>query len=179
MSSLILSASKKYGGVFSVSCGASVLMALYCAMAAVNLYRLMFPLSVMDLSQYDYPKDFVHPLWKKDSPDEMYMRVYLSTKSRFTLDFLQADTYEETTETEETTTAQQGKPHVLLWDEKLDSPSFSKSFLLTQLDRTGEECAVANEDVDDTTCRIQKLSNRRFLRVRCRLVGSRRALGKS
>jgi len=152
----ISSSSKKYGGIFSVSCGASVFMALYCAMAAVNLYRLMFPLSVMDLSQYDYPEDFVHPLWKTDSRDEMYMRVYLSTKSRFTLAFLQADTYRETTETEETTNAHQGKPHVLLWDEKLDSPSFSKSFLLTQLDFTGEECADAKDDEDDTTCRIQK-----------------------
>lgn len=128
----------KKGGIFSVSCGASCLMALYLTSAAVNMYYLMFPLAPIDLSQFKYPNDFVHPLWKKDAPDaKTYMRVYLSTESFFNLAFLQADKYDDDADKEEKPTL--GAPHVLLWDERVDSPSLSKSFLLTTLQ---EECSA-------------------------------------
>jgi len=128
----------KKGGIFSVSCGASCLMALYLTSAAVNMYYLMFPLAPIDLSQFKYPTDFVHPLWKKDSPDaKTYMRVYLSTESFFNLAFLQADEYDGDADKEEKSPL--GAPHVLLWDERVDSPSLSKSFLITTLQ---EECSA-------------------------------------
>ena len=99
---------------FSTSCFATVFMALYVSFACFNLYRLMFPLAMLDISTV--PEDqFVRPLWPP-ADEKLHMRVYLSTQKQFTLAYLRDD------ETAPRAT--------LLWDEPLTQASFSKSFLL-------------------------------------------------
>jgi hypothetical protein len=83
----------KSSSVFSVSFGATVLMGLYVAFAMLNLYNLMFPLQMLDLSKFQYPRDFVHPLWTKDESTSLHLRVYLSTQPRFSLNFLDAQDF--------------------------------------------------------------------------------------
>lgn len=97
-------------------------------MAFVNIYYLMYPLSRYDVSKYgDNKQMFVKPLW--DPKSDMYMRVYLSTKSRFDIDFFHSDFVSYNDAGNNATN--QLLNHALLWDEKLNSSSFSKSFLLT------------------------------------------------
>lgn len=108
-------------------------MALYIAMATFNLYRLMFPLAMIDLSHYS--KDtYVKPLWKSATP--MYLQVYLSTRPTFNVAFLE-ESFEENRDSRNVE---------LLWDERVgeNSPSFSKSFLVTVSD-----CIDATRDCND------------------------------
>ena len=87
---------------------------------------------MIDLSKYQYPRDFLHPLWKTDgssSHSNMHMRVYLSTSKSFSLQFLSINS----------TTAAESLRHVLLWDQKLDSASLSKMFLLTNYGSDNED----------------------------------------
>jgi Cleft lip and palate transmembrane protein 1 (CLPTM1) len=104
------STKKSKKSLISVSCGTSVLMVFYLAMAMLNLYRLMYPLSSLDLSVFP-PSSFVGPLW--ESPSKLFVKVYLSTQAKFTADFV----------TPSPTAA------VLLWDSAIDG-SIHKSFLL-------------------------------------------------
>jgi len=115
-------------------------MTLYIGAAVFNLYKLMHPLAFVDTSMYNPDTHYVHPLWKQGQA--LHMRVYLSTHSKFRLDFLKAkSTTTTTTETKveeasSSETQNQQDQHViddvaLLWDETIDSPAFSKSFLLT------------------------------------------------
>lgn len=76
------------------------------------------------------------------------MRVYLSSRQDFSMNFLQAEFGPETQEQDEaTTTTTRASPPIsdvaILWDEEVSSPSFSKSFLLTSLDE---------KDCPDQTC---------------------------
>jgi hypothetical protein len=118
----------------SVSCGASLFMVFYMALAFLNIYYLMYPLSRHDISNYDKSK-IVKPLW--DSKSDMNLRVYLSTKPKFDVDFFQSDfvSYDNANITKSLN-------HALLWDEKLNSSSFSKSFLLTT-------SSCTNNDTDE------------------------------
>ena len=120
-------------GFFSVSCASSVLLALYVGMAMFNIYRLMFPLAMIDLSPY--AKDsFVRPLWEEGTP--VHLRVYLSTRHNFNVGFL-SESFKEDLDSSEVQ---------LLWDERVDekTPSFSKSFLLTT-----SSCNVAATSCQD------------------------------
>ena len=100
----------KSKSIFSVSCGSSVFMVFYMGMAMLNLYKLMYPLSSLDLSTFQ-PASFVGPLW--ESPSKLFLRVYLSSQSQFSRDFFRDD----------------GDAAVLLWESKLEG-SLSQSFLL-------------------------------------------------
>ena len=120
------SPSNKNGSGFRLSLSfiSTTVMVMYLSLSMFGLYRLMFPLSMIDLSKYQYPQDFLHPLWKADgasSRSDMHMRVYLSTAQSFSLKFLEANS----------STPAESLRHVLLWDQKLDSASLSKMFLLT------------------------------------------------
>lgn len=104
-------------GYINASSVSSVLMALYIGFAALNLYKLMYPLTGLDVSEFRFPQDFVHPLWSTGS--KLHMQIYLSTKKRFTAAHLKVNS------------EQQGPPpFVLLFDDTVDAPSFTKSILL-------------------------------------------------
>jgi Cleft lip and palate transmembrane protein 1 (CLPTM1) len=127
----------------SASFGASLFMLVYMSMAMFNLYKLMFPLAMVDLSHYRNPRDFVHPLWKVSRESlsaEMHMRVYLSTSPAFSLQFLSAEDYsskrKDGNSSNTTNSGSSSLKHVMLWDQKLDSASLSKSFLLTNIERS-------------------------------------------
>jgi Cleft lip and palate transmembrane protein 1 (CLPTM1) len=113
--------------MLSISFLATMLMAVYVGVTMYSLYQVMFPLTGVDLSEYSYHDDFVHPLWhdaaavgastKKKA--NLHMRVVLSTKPRFALMSLNANSTD-------------AKNNVVLWDERLDRASLAKSFLLTK-----------------------------------------------
>ena len=132
----------KMGDVFSVSCGVSIFMGFYVFAGLFNLYILMYPLSRIDLSQYRYPEDFVHPLWStRNDLFGMHLRIYLSSNEHFNLQMaLDADEFEigDTSggvgsTADELMLKASKKANHLLWDQKVDLASFSKSFLLTTL----------------------------------------------
>lgn len=103
--------SRKKASLFSLSCGASVLMIFYMGMAMFNLYRLMHPLVALgDLSIYP-PESFVGPLWKSTS--NLFFKVYISKTPQFTSEFFSPEQ----------------DIAVLLWESKFPG-SLSKSFLL-------------------------------------------------
>lgn len=113
--------------------------------AILSLYRLMYPLSAVDLSTFD-PNSFVRPLWKQG--EKMYLRVYLSTSPRISADYFKAGYESEESEDDETSSEGQGVrtkgigdgPVALLWDETVNSPAFSKSFLLTTCQDDDSAC---------------------------------------
>ena len=77
--------------LFSLSGLATALTAAYLWVAVKNLSRLMYPLSGVDMTAYP-PSQLVRPLWGEGSgPDRLGMKVYLSTRPQFTLDFLMAE----------------------------------------------------------------------------------------
>ena len=150
-------------------------MGFYVLNALFHFYLLMNPLSRIDLSPYRYPEDFVHPLWNnnnnnnnKDDDErfDMHLRVYLSSKERFGLQTaFEADEFETTGESnigsttgstaEERMLKASKKGTILLWDQKVDLASFSKSFLLTTtlLDDNsddGSSNAAAGLQLDDS-----------------------------
>ncbi|KAL7555529.1 hypothetical protein ACA910_005307 [Epithemia clementina (nom. ined.)] len=135
----------KLSSIFNLSCGASVLMALYIGSAGTALFRLMYPLAGVDQSQYE---DFVHPLWNPD--EEMHLRVYLSTSSRFDISYLQTDFWdEEIPDGKENADNRERPPKptnsALLWEEVVSSPAFSKSFLLTSIDCSGGNRCLSDD----------------------------------
>ena len=101
---------KKSKSIFSISCGSSVLMVVYIGFAMFNLYRLMHPLSALDLSAFP-PASFVGPLW--ESPSNLFLRVYMSSEPKFSRNFF----HEERGDA------------VLLWESNFEG-SLSKSLLL-------------------------------------------------
>jgi Cleft lip and palate transmembrane protein 1 (CLPTM1) len=154
--------------LFSTSGIATALMVFYMCATFRNLYRLMHPLTSLDASQFD-PRSLVRPLWKQGEP--LYLQVYLSTHSSVSPSFFEA-AYSDSTrrkrqqrnlEGAETNNAAEGSDSeteadadenyntasadstdtVLLWDERVNSPSFSRSFLLT----------VCNDNDSDAACR--------------------------
>jgi hypothetical protein len=111
--------------IFSVSCFSTIFVVVYIVIATLNLYRLMHPLAFQgDLTQF---QRWVSPLWPKAAP--LHLRVYVSTRPTFSVDFLQAEYYNEDDET-----AVGASDVALIWDELVDSPSFSKSFVITTCD---------------------------------------------
>ena len=136
----------RLSSIFNVSCGASVLMAFYIVAAGFNLFRLMYPLANVDLSQYE---GFVNPLWTTDPSDEMHLRVYLATSPRFDLSFFDTDFWSESESSDEEIEADRTRPttSALLWEEVVSSPAFSKSFLLTSVDCSeGQSCLADDKD---------------------------------
>jgi hypothetical protein len=101
---------------------------------------------MLDIS-HESPDHFVKPLWPPRD-NQMHLRVYLSTRHQFSLGFLKEEfsgKVIESRQDDETAlnddTAPTIKQVALLWDEELDSPSFSKSFLLTNLDCEVTDCS--------------------------------------
>ena len=117
----------------SLSCGASVLTALYLVMVLMNLSRLMYPLSGIDVKSYP-DRDLVRPLWEEAS--RMKMRVYLSSRSRFQIDYVKAEYLSDEDKTKEENAVDDV---VLLWEHNLNQASLSKSFLITTLDCASDE----------------------------------------
>ena len=116
--------------MISSSCFVSVLFVFYILLAMFNLYRLMYPLTFVNLASV--PKNhFVRSMWEEAS--QMKMKVYLSSQPMFLLDFLSLEypTYDSTRRKEDT---------VLLWEQELKQASLSKSFLLTTLNCEKEDC---------------------------------------
>ena len=85
-------------------------MVVYIGFAMFNLYRLMHPLSALDLSAFP-PASFVGPLW--ESPSNLFLRVYMSSEPKFSRNFF----HEERGDA------------VLLWESNFEG-SLSKSLLL-------------------------------------------------
>jgi hypothetical protein len=114
-------------------------MAFYVTMAMLNLYRLMNPLSSLDLSVFP-PSTFVAPLW--ESPSKLYLRVYLSSRSAFSRDFFHK------------TEIDSGA--VLLWESQLEG-SLSRSFLLCteNCDETAPAYKYASDWLDDAERKLE------------------------
>ena len=134
--------------VFSLSTLATCLAVLYVVTAATNLSRLMYPLQGVDLSAYA-PSQLIKPLWSATAggsadngngrPQSTGMKVYLSTRPRFALDFLKADANANAAPADDATDT------VLLWEEAdATVSSLARSFILSG------ECN-ANDDGDDST----------------------------
>ena len=139
--------------IFSLSTLATCLAVLYVVTAAMNLSRLMYPLQGVDLSAYP-PSQLVKPLWSSSSsstggsqrPQSTGMKVYLSTRPRFALDFLKADAKaagaaapdgddDDATDT------------VLLWEEAdATVSSLARSFILSG------ECDGGDGSTEQNTC---------------------------
>ena len=129
-------------------------MAVYMALAGYNIYKMMFPLAGMDLSNVQ-ASQMVHPLW--DEGTVMDMRVFLSTRQRFNVDFLQTEfpvveevNNDNNNDTNETAVRQPKPPPkdvALLWKQELRAPSLSKSFLITSLSET-----TTNDNDNLETC---------------------------
>ena len=132
-------------------------MALYVAMAVFNIYRLMYPLSAVNLDDFD-ANSFVKPLWTVQE-ETMHMRVYLSSQKDFSLKFLEAEfgdpasSYGDESGNEQANVASSSSSSspppndvAILWDEEVSSPSFSKSFLLTSLDCQLDDEATTTSD---------------------------------
>jgi hypothetical protein len=132
---------KKKGGIFSISCGATVFMVLYMGTAFLNFYKLMYPLSTIDVASY--PKtSLVGPLW--DDASKLRMKVYLSSRPRFDTNFLDHEYWYAHAEAAEDQSRQEIDDAVLLWQQEMSEASTSKSFLLTTLDcsEENEACVV-------------------------------------
>eukprot|EP00978_Attheya_sp_CCMP212_P018458 scaffold50535_cov63-Attheya_sp.AAC.2 len=136
----------------SLSCTASVFMALYMGMAIFNLYRLMHPITFLDVSSF-HPSRFVKPLWDTEEP--LHMQVYLSSVPKFDLSFLKADPsllilstssssspHDESSQDDE---REEQRNVQLLWDTYIQSASLAKSFLITTLD-----CSTEDPEQDST-----------------------------
>lgn len=125
-------------------------MALYMGGAGYSIYKLMFPLASVDISSVS-PSEFVHPLW--DEGTHMDMRVYISKRPQFSLDFVRAE-FPADDNNDDNIPREEGenstsppkksiKPPAdvaLLWKQELQAPSLSKSFLITSLDTNDESC---------------------------------------
>lgn len=78
---------------------------------------------------------FVKPLWTAEEAT-MHLRVYLSTKQYFALDFLDKEFDEHN---------QKDNDVAILWDQQVSQPAFSQSFLLTSCDDDNDDlCANDN-----------------------------------
>jgi hypothetical protein len=110
----------------------------YVLLAFFNLYRLMYPLTFVQLEDFS-PKDMIHPLWETEA--NMAMKVYLSTKSQFDKEFLRAELSETTADgsTQEDDNNPKQQDTILLWKEDINRPSLSKAFLLSSLHCIQEE----------------------------------------
>ena len=136
--------------VFSLSTLATCLAVLYVVTAAMNLSRLMYPLQGVDLSAYA-PSQLIKPLWSATGagnngngngngngrPQSTGMKVYLSTRPRFALDFLKADANANADPADDATDT------VLLWEESdATVSSLARSFILSG------ECNAIGDDGD-------------------------------
>ena len=116
-------------------------MVLYIGMSGFHIYRLMFPLASIDISQFPDESQWVKPLWSHRDHEELNLRVYLSSKPTFNRAFIDAEFPSEESKTNDAVA-------VLLWDEKLESAAFSKSFLLTNL----HNCDRDNNNNNNNSC---------------------------
>mmetsp|Transcript_36056 Transcript_36056/g.40133 ORF Transcript_36056/g.40133 Transcript_36056/m.40133 type:complete len:811 (-) Transcript_36056:54-2486(-) len=134
--------------IFSSSCAATVFMAGYVFFALFNLYGLMYPLTKVNLDDFE-PDSFIRPLW--DTKAEMTMKVYLSTKEKFDEHFL-ASEYETIPSPEQQKQHGKGQKSqqdtVLMWKEDINTASLSKTFLISSLDCIGNDDGVCNIDND-------------------------------
>jgi hypothetical protein len=105
----------------------------------------MHPLSSIDLSQFE-DNTMVHPLWEQG--EQLYLRVYLSTLPGITSSFFHAGYPPDDDVPSDGSITGNGNDEasngvrseriikdsgdtIMLWDEKVNSPAFSKSFILT------------------------------------------------
>lgn len=137
-------------------------MVVYMGGAGYSMYKLMYPLASVDLSSVP-PSDFVNPLW--DEGTSMDMRVYVSKRPQFALDFIHAEfppksdknenemreaDDDSDNETKAQTSNQKNKKKeppadvALLWSQELLAPSLSKSFLITSLNTEDESSCQAD-----------------------------------
>ena len=126
--------------IFSSSGAATVLLIAYIGSAVLSLYRLMYPMSSVDLSTYA-PNQFVRPLWKQG--EQLYLRVYLATSDRISEEYFWAGYEKERRHPEDSSNQLEEETDVpgdvaLLWDETVNSPAFSKSFVLTVCQETND-----------------------------------------
>jgi len=110
-------------------------VAVYVWFAMFNLYGLMYPLSRVNLNDYE-PDSFINPLW--DTKAKMAMKIYLSTKSDYDANFLRSD-FEPQDDI------------VLLWEQHINTPSLSKTFLISSLDCIGNGSGVDDKNGDCDT----------------------------
>jgi len=125
-------AKSKIGSIFSTSCGASVFMAFYVWFAIFNLYGLMYPLTKVNLDDFE-PNSFINPLWETEA--KMAMKVYLSTKAKFDDSFVKSEFEAGEKGTENI---------VLLWEDSINAASLSKTFLISSHD-----CIDDNDGCND------------------------------
>jgi len=121
-----------------MSCVATFATVLYAYLGLSNIYRLMNPLSGIDLSVFP-PSQLINPYW--DTQKDVYqMKVYLSQEEQFSLSFLQAD--EDNLSLKQSQGEEASKKSsstVLLWNDPevgasssgVDISELSKSFVLT------------------------------------------------
>ena len=133
----------KKNNIFSMSCVATVATIAYAYIGLSNIYRLMNPLSGIDLSVIPSYR-MINPLWDAEH-DQYQMKVYLSHSDKFSMDFLRADEVKENDQDSEIQTLD--KTHaILLWNEEnvgKSSPdetdeedaSLSKSFVITPISK--------------------------------------------
>lgn len=111
---------------------------MYLSVTLWNLYQMMYPLALVDLSKYKFPQDYVHPLWRTTTHDkkkvtaqqqqqQLHMRVYLSPKPILSTNMAFTSS----------SWAQIASPKdhgiVILWDAPVHQrSSLTKSFLLAQ-----------------------------------------------
>lgn len=105
-------------------------------MAFLNLYKLMNPLALMDTSSFP-DSTMVGPLW--DESSHMRLKVYLSSRERFHLDFLRSEGQDEADNSTSTTDV------TLLLEEDVTTASLAKSFLITTLDCDDDASACQSD----------------------------------
>lgn len=98
----------------------------------------MYPLTFVDLTTVP-PENYVHPLWETE--EKMHMKVYLSSQRQFNRDFIESEFVDLDSEYDVS-----GLDTVLLWNQAIDAPSLSKSFLLTSLSCVGIDQCEGEED---------------------------------
>jgi len=149
-------AKSKFSSIFSTSCGASLLMAVYVWFAMFNLYGLMYPLTKVNLDGIE-PESFIHPLW--DTEAKMAMKVFLSTKPNYNENFLRSEFESKTDDPGDESIEKGPKDTVLLWEQRVDTPSLSKTFLISSLDCVGDDthdnkniaCNIGDDENNDAT----------------------------
>ena len=144
--------------IFSLSTLATCLAVLYLVTAVTNLSRLMYPLQGVDLTAYA-PAQLIKPLWSAPNsigngdddqrPQSTGMKVYLSTRPRFALDFLKAGANVNAGGPSDTDDA---TDTVLLWEEAdATVSSLARSFILSS-ECGGSTATGDDSDVEENTC---------------------------
>ena len=109
-------------------------MVMYLGFSVLNLYKLMYPLSTLDVTAVP-ETNMVRPLWNDEIP--LRMKVYLASVGTFRREFMEAE-FADPQSGDSTVQIDEG---ALLWEQRVTEASLSRSFLLTTLD-----CDQGNDD---------------------------------